>query len=553
MASVPSTSPGSDPPVGSAVPKGLLQLPGTWNIALGLLLVVATASLYFPVRSYEFVYDDYLYVTGNGHINHGLDWKALKWALTANYADNWHPLTWLSHGLDCQLFFLDSGWHHATNVLLHAMNAVLLFWVLLRATGFTGRSFMVAALFALHPINVESVAWISERKNLLSMLLFLFALAAYRWYAREPRVGRYATVALLFGLGLTAKPQIITLPFVLLLWDYWPLRRMFAAANSATSDTQVIPIRSFSWLVLEKLPLLVLVGASAVITLHAQRLAATPYPLSVRLANALVSYVWYVRKAFWPSHLALLYPHPPGLPPIWQMAAAGFFLLAVTALVIERRQQRYLLVGWLWFLGTLVPMIGLVQVGRQAMADRYAYLPLVGLFIMVCWGAAEWSAQMHLRPAWLGAAGLVVVFALAVDAQRQIGYWRSSYTLWSRSLQVTSPNKEVEDNLGVVLMQDDRLDEALPHLRAAVALDPLSPGYNLNLGICEQRLGNLARAIEDYQVVIKLTQNDIPEDQQLRFHAFNNMSFVYLHLGDLPHAQESHEEAQKLLLEHARK
>jgi protein O-mannosyl-transferase len=553
VGTVPSASPGSDQPVGAPVPESRPHSTAKWNIFLGLLLVLATASLYFPVHNYEFVYDDYLYVIDNGHINHGLDWKALKWALTANYADNWHPLTWLSHGLDCQLFFLNSGWHHVTNVLLHAINAVLLFWVLLRATGSTSRSFMVAALFTLHPINVESVAWISERKNLLSMLFFLLALAAYRWYAREPRVGRYATVASLFALGLMAKPQIITLPLVLLLWDYWPLRRMFADGDSAASDTGVIPARSLSWLVLEKLPLLVLVGASAVITLHAQRLAATPYPLSVRFANALVSYVWYVKKAFWPSHLALLYPHPPGLPPIWQMAAAVLFLLAVTALVLARRRQRYLLVGWLWFLGTLVPMIGLVQVGRQAMADRYAYLPFVGLFIMVCWGAAEWSEQMHLRPAWLGAASLVVLFALALDAQPQIRYWRNNYILWSRSLQVTSPNKEAEDNLGVVLMQDDRLDEALPHLQTAVALDPLSSGYNLNLAICEQRLGNLTEAIKDYQVVIKVTQNDIPGDKEVRYHAFNNMSSVYLHLGDLPHAQESHEEAQKLLREYGTK
>ncbi len=444
-----SVATGAEKPMTVLPRADFFHAPATLKFVLGLLLAVATVALYYPVNHHQFVsYDDDIYVTNNWHIKYGLDWKAVKWAFTGNYGDNWHPVTWLSHGLDCQLFFLNSGRHHATNLLLHTMNAVLLFWVLLRATGYTGRSFMVAALFALHPINVESVAWVSERKNLLSMLFFLLALAAYRWYARwvpQPshhrreagRIGRYLAVVFLFALGLMAKPQIITLPFVLLLWDYWPLRRMFAGSEVASSETRVAPARSFSWLVLEKLPLLVLVVASAVITLHAQREAATPYPLSVRIGNALVSYVWYVRKAFWPSHLALLYPHPPGLPPIWQVVAAVLFLLAVTGLVIARCRQRFFLVGWLWFLGTLVPMIGLVQVGRQAMADRYAYLSFVGLFLMICWGAAEWGEHLHLRPAWLRTASVVVLLALAVVAHRQIGYWSDSITLWTRTLAVT--------------------------------------------------------------------------------------------------------------------
>ena len=540
-------------------------MPAIRKLVPALLLAVVAVALYYPVQHYQFVsYDDGLYITDNWHIKYGLSWDAVKWAFTAFYADNWHPLTWLSHGLDCQLFFLNSGRHHATNLLLHAMNAVLLYWVLLRATGYTGRSFMVAALFALHPINVESVAWVSERKNLLSMLFFLLALGAYRWYTRwvpQPsrrrrkagNVARYLTVVCLFALGLMAKPQIITLPFVLLLWDYWPLRRMFAGSESAPSQTQVVPAKSFTWLVLEKVPLLVLAVASAVITLHAQREATTPYPFSVRLANALVAYAWYVRKAFWPSHLALLYPHPPGMPPVGQMAAASLLLLGVTALGITARRQRYLLTGWLWFLGTLVPMIGLVQVGRQAMADRYAYLSFVGLFIMVCWGAAEWSEQRHLRPAWLRVATVAVLLALAVVAHRQIGYWRDSVSLWSRSIQVTSPNHEAENNLGVVLMNDGRLEEALPHLRAAVALNPLSPLDNLNLAICEQRHLDLALAVQHYQTVIRLTQNDIPANVKWRYDAYRNLSFTYRDLGDSPHAQQSHEEAQNLLREYGSK
>jgi protein O-mannosyl-transferase len=544
----------AEQPMTLPIRANFFRSPTTLKFVLGLLLAVATLALYYPVIHHQFVnYDDDIYVTDNWHIKYGLSWKGVKWAFTDEYGDNWHPLTWLSHGLDCQLFYLNSGKHHAINLLLHTMNAVLLFWVLLRATGYIGRSFMVAALFALHPINVESVAWVAERKNLLSMLFFLLALAAYRWYARQPRVGRYATVALLFALGLMAKPQIITLPFVLLLWDYWPLRRMFGGSEEASSETRVIPAKSASWLALEKLPLLVLALASAAITLHAQRAATTPYSIPVRIANALVSYAWYVRKAFWPSHLALMYPHPPGFPPIWQMGAAFLILLAFTGLVIARRRQRYLLVGWLWFLGTLVPMIGLVQVGRQAMADRYAYLSFVGLFIMVCWGAAEWSEQLHLRPAWLRAASVAALLALALVAHRQIGYWRDSYALWSRSLQVTGPNNEAEVNLGVVLQNEGRLEEALPHLRMAVALNPLSAIHNLNLAICEQRHGDLAQAIEHYQAVIRLTQNDIPNNVKWRYIAFKNMSFTYRDLGDSPHTQESHEEAQKLLREYGNK
>ena len=477
-----------------SIRTSLLRSSAGWKFVLGLLLVTATVALYSPVNHYPFVnYDDNVYITDNWHIKYGFDWDGLKWAFTAYHADNWHPLTWLSHTLDCQLFFLNSGRHHDTNVLLHVMNAVLLYWVLLQATGYTGRSFMVAALFALHPINVESVAWVSERKTLLSALFLLLALGAYRWYAREPCVGRYAIVGLLFALGLMAKPQIITLPFVLLLWDYWPLRRMFADKDDLSPGASDTPAKSFSWLVMEKLPLLALVVASAVITLHAQRQAATPYPLPVRMANAIVSYLWYAQKAFWPSRLATLYPHPSGLPPTGNLALAFLFLTGVTTLVIAARRRRYLLMGWLWFLGTLVPMIGLVQVGRQAMADRYAYLSFVGLFIMSCWGVAEWCGQRHLSPAWLGAASLAVLLALAGVAHRQIGYWSDSYVLWSRCLRVTGPNSEAENNLGMELMTNGRLEEALPHLRAAVALNPLSPINNVNLALCEQRRGTCTR------------------------------------------------------------
>jgi hypothetical protein len=593
---VSSVAASTEQPVTVPNRTSFLRSTAALKLALGLLLVSATVALYYPVGHFQFVnYDDDVYVTDNVHVKYGLGWEGVKWAFTSYEANNWHPLTWLSHMLDCRLFFINAGRHHDVNLLLHTLNAGLLFWVLLGATGYIGRSFLVAALFALHPINVESVAWVSERKNLLSMLFFLLALGAYGWYARwapQPsrrgreagRLVRYLAVVVLFALGLMAKPQIVTLPFVLLLWDYWPLRRepqrpsaspespvdaapasvtgrgagwlgdMLAGGEEASPGPSTIPARSFTWLLLEKLPLLLLVLASSVLTLQAESTATMPYPLSVRVGNAIVSYLWYIGKAFWPSRLALFYPHPAGLPPLLQIVAGALCMLAVTVVVIAgARRHRYLLVGWLWFVGTLVPMIGLVQVGRQAMADRYAYLSFIGLFIMVCWGVAEWSDHLHLRPAWLWAASVVVLLALAVVSHRQIGYWRDSYSLWSRSLQVTGPNDVAESDLGVMLMNEGRLDEALPHLRRAVALKPLSPINNLNLGICEAKHGDLPEAIEHLKTVLNVTQDDVANTVKWRYDALKNMSAAYHELGDSPHAYQSLEEAKALLRKYGRK
>jgi protein O-mannosyl-transferase len=286
---------------------------------------------------------------------------------------------------------------------------------------------MVAVLFALHPVNVETVAWVAERKNVLSMLFLLLALAVYQKYVRRPAVSHYLLVALLFALGLMAKPQVITFPFVLLLWDYWPLRRVFAPQESSPKVTP----QKFSRLVLEKLPLFALSAGSAIMTLKAQRAAGAVkyYPFPLRLENAIVAYVRYIGKALWPSRLAVFYPHTPLV--MWQVLAALLLLLAVTVLVVLWRQQRYLAVGWFWFLGTLVPMIGVVQVGEQAMADRYAYLSFVGLFLMVCWGVADWTQRRHVPRAWVAASSATVVMALGVLTYRQVSYWDDNVTLWS--------------------------------------------------------------------------------------------------------------------------
>src|SRR5271165_4074100 len=517
-----------------------------WPTVLSVLLVVATVAVYFPVHAYQFLnYDDDVVVTNNVHVKYGLSWDGVKWAFTTFYFANWQPLAWVSHALDSELFGLKPGPHHDTNLLLHALNAVLLFWVLLRATGYTGRSFMVAALFALHPINVESVAWVAERRNPLSMLFFLLGLGAYRWYARDPKLGRYIVVALLFVLGLMSKPQIITFPFVLLLWDYWPLRRMFASEEGRSAETAVIPTRGFSWLVVEKLPLFGLAAASAVVTMKAQAAGGginRTVLLSLRLENAVVSYARYLGKAFWPTQLANLYPLPMNSLKLWQVLAAGVLVLAVTALVVAARRHRYLPVGWLWFLGTLVPMIGLVQLGRHAMADRYAYLPFIGLFIMVCWRVAD----LHLPKVWEVGLGCAVLLTLALVAHHQLGYWRDSVTLWSHTLQVTSGNFQAEDNLASALMEQGHYEKALRHLQAAEAIYPLYPLTVLHAGLCEQQLGNLPAAIEQYKRVLDLTDSDILHFMKVRYDAFQNMAVAYRDLGDIAHAMENAEAAQAL-------
>ena len=513
--------------------------------AFGFLLVVLTVALYYPVRTHPFVnYDDNVYVTENDHVKDGLSWDTVTWAFRTYEAGNWHPLTWLSHALDFELYDLSPAGHHATNLLLHAANAVLLFWVLLSATGRAGRSLMVAALFAVHPLNVEPVVWVAERKTLLSMTFFLLALGAYRWYASKPRLGRYLVVALLFSLGLMAKPQIITFPFVLLLWDYWPLARMGFGSNESPLSKALLQ-SSFWRLVEEKLPLFAIAAASAAITMKAQRLggAVLPlgsFPLSIRLSNAVVSYLRYLGKAFWPSPLAPMYPHPGASLPAWQVYGALLLLLAITLFVVEKRRRGYLPVGWFWFLGTLVPMVGLVQVGRQAMADRYAYLPLLGVFLIVCWGLADWAGERRLPALLLPAVGIVVVAMLTVVARRQIGYWADNLVLWTHTIQVTAPNYVAQDNLGGTLLTRKRPEEAIVHFRQAAAIHPVDPVSAFNIGFYEQQHGNLPAAIEQYKRAIVLTTSTA-----LKIKSYQNMGIAYRDLGNSDEARRCFEQARK--------
>lgn len=532
------------------------------SVILGVPLVVATFVVYLPVDHHPFVnYDDVVYVVNNPHIQSGLDWDTISWAFTTFYQFNWHPLTWISHAIDVQMFQLEPGGHHVTNLLLQIVNVLLLYWVLMRATGYVGRSAMVAGLFALHPVNVESVAWVSERKNLLSMMFFLLALGAYRWYVEagvtaqagakhaakvQSPVGRYVLMALLFAMGLMSKPQIITFPFILLLWDYWPLQRLAPAGYGMRSSTMTEPMqppRSFWWLVKEKIPLFAICAASAVVTVIAQKaggavVSLEMYPFSIRLTNAIVAYVRYIGKCFWPTNLIPIYPHPWHTLPMLQVIPALVVLLAITALAVAALRHRYLLMGWLWFLGALVPMIGLVHVGNQAMADRYAYLPFIGLFVMICWGVAELAEWQQIPVTALRSVGAIVLVVLAVLTHHQLAYWNDNVTLWTHAINSSTENYVAHDNLALLLIEQGQTDEAMKHFHAALAIFPSDPTSNLQIAVYDHQQGRLQEAIARYDQMISQTP-----DGPGRAELLANRGLVYVDLKDGEHAKESFDKA----------
>jgi Tfp pilus assembly protein PilF len=529
----------------------LFSSPSNRRAVLSLLLVLLTLGVYNPAASNDFVsFDDPAYVTGNQHVRAGLTWDTVKWAFRSTEQANWHPLTWLSHAVDYQLFHLKSSGHHYVSVLLHVLIVVLLFLFLEAATGTAWRSAVVAALFAVHPINVESVAWVSERKSVLCMLFFALTLLAYRWYAQNPSVKRYGLVALLFALGLISKPMAITLPFVLLLLDYWPLGRACPAGvtpdvQGGRAGTPTPPQTSWTRLVVEKLPLFALSAASAVITMVAQKAGGAmhnEYSFWDRLLNAIVSYSCYVEKALWPSRLAAFYPHPGHSLPAWQVTISVLFLVSITVAVLTLRRSRYLTVGWLWYLGTMVPVIGLVQVGEQGMADRYAYIPFVGLFIAAVWGIADWARTRRIPAIYLAVAASVAIGGLSAAAHAQIGYWKNSATIWSHALSATQGNFVAEDSLGAELMDRGKFQEAMAHFQAAATINPRDAFSQLDLGVCEGQQGNIKAAVEHYEMVLRLSA-----DPSLRSTAFGNLGSIDRASGDYVHAREHYDSALRLL------
>jgi tetratricopeptide (TPR) repeat protein len=490
---------------------------------LPLLLAVAVLTVFWPALGHDFVnYDDDLYVTGNPWVQQGVTWASARWALTTDAAGNWHPLTWLSHQLDWTLWGPRPGGHHATSVVLHALNTVLLYAVLDAMTASPWRSALAAALFGLHPLHVESVAWIAERKDVLSTCLWLLTLLAYAGYVRRPGVGRYFLVMLGLALGLMAKPMVVTLPCTLLLLDYWPLGRWRRAHD-------LVP------LVREKLPLFALVAISSVITWRVQTAAGAviALPLANRLGHALVTYVAYLGKMLWPADLAAIYSHPGAEAPGAVLLSALVLALVTAAVVVERRRRPFLLVGWLWYLGTLVPVIGVVQVGVAAMADRFTYVPLVGIFV-----AIAWAVPAVREPRLVAAAAAVVLAVLAARARDQVRVWRDSATLFTHALAVDEANPLAHVNLAVVLDERGDLAGANAHLERALVLRPDMVTARIALGNNLVRRGRPEEAMAQYRAAIAADPTSA--------RALNNLGWLQLQLGRLDEAIDSLERALRI-------
>ena len=513
-------------------------------LSVCVILAIVTLAVFWQVRDHAFInLDDKLYVMENPHVQAGITFENLKWALTTGHASNWHPLTWLSHMLDVELFGLKAGRHHLMNVFFHIVNTLLLFLILHRMTGALWQSAFVATLFALHPLHVESVAWVAERKDVLSTLFWMLTLGAYGYYVKRPGYRRYLLVLVCFLLGLMSKPMLVTIPFVLLLLDFWPLgrlqpakhagpdsrnatrpedpaRKKRKAANSSAVkavDREEWPVYPLRWtvirpLLLEKAPLLTLAALSSVVTIISQQKDAMAslqaLPVDARIANALVSYVKYIGKMIWPLDLAVFYPIPD-VQPWWSVLGAVLILSAATVLFIWKSKRRpYLGVGWLWYLGTLVPVIGLVHVGSQAMADRYSYVSLIGIFIMIAWGVPDSLKNWGHRKTVLGVLSGIAILACAVVTWAQVQLWRDSITLFSHTLKVTTDNYIIHNNMGIALSDRGKIEDALVHYRAALLINPKSIEAWENLGIYYEESGRSAKAIEVYEHVRRLNPND---------------------------------------------
>jgi protein O-mannosyl-transferase len=476
---------------------------------IGAALVTLTWLTFGQTLRHEFVnYDDNAYVYQNPTVIRGLTLDGIVWACTHVHSGNWHPLTSISHMLDCQLYGLKAGGHHFTNVLLHSIAVLLLFLVLRRMTAAFWRSAFVAALFAIHPLRVESVAWVAERKDVLSGVFFMLTVWAYVSYVRNPpSLVRYIAAVALFALGLISKPSLVTVPILLLLLDYWPLGRF--------EETPTVQSRQDSWwyrrsliqrMILEKIPLLVLSAGSSLATVMAQRHTMSSIeliPLAWRVKNAAVSYCAYIWQMFWPARLAVFYPHPQNTLPSWETLLALAFLVGISAAAfLLRRDHRYLFVGWFWYLGMLVPMIGLIQVGGHARADRYTYLPQIGLYVIISWGAAAISTSWSYRREILSLIGIGVIGALTWRTWEQTKYWQRSESLWTHTLAVTSDTDIAHNALGEDLLKRGHLEEAAAHFQTAVRIRPSFRDAESNLGVSLLQQGKIDDAIAEFEKVL---------------------------------------------------
>jgi protein O-mannosyl-transferase len=461
-------------------------------------------------------YDDQNYVYENTKITGGLNLAGIAWAFSHVHAQNWHPLTTISHMLDCQLYGLKAGGHHFTNVLLHTVAVLLLFAVLREMTGALWRSAFVAAVFAIHPLHVESVAWVAERKDVLSAVFFMLTLGAYVRYARAPSIARYLAVAALLALGLMSKPMLVTLPFILLLLDYWPLKR-FAPATPVESKAKWL-----DWwqrqslrrrLILEKIPLIALPAISGTVTFLAQRQAlgwTEDLPVSLRFNNAVVTYIAYIWQMLWPVKLAVFYPHPENRLPRWEIVLALAVLIAITvAGVVLRRKRPYIITGWLWYLGMLVPVIGVIQVGWQGRADRYTYLPQIGLYVLAAWAVADLSAVWRRQRQIAAVGAAILLGALTWRAWNQASFWRNSETLWTHTLAVTSDNDVADNNLGIIFLGRGQVDKAISRFQIAVDLRPENAPAHDNLAKAFLQKGRVADAMLHYRKLLEIQPDNV--------------------------------------------
>ena len=520
-------------------------------LLISAALVVTTLIAYEPIRHNDFVnYDDHPYITSNPNVNRGITSNSVLWAFTKPHCFMWHPLTTISHIVDCQFFGLKPLGHHFVSVAIHIVSALLLFWILKNITGTMWLSAFVAAVFALHPLQVESVAWAAERKTVLSGLFWLLTMAAYIHYAKQPRLGRYLVVLLVFGLCIMTKPVVVTLPFALLLLDYWPLERIggrrtedpaslrFAVASRRKMAEKERQKASLKWSIIEKIPLLAMSAILAVITYLAQQSggavqALEKISLDYRVANMFLSYISYIGKMLWPSRLAAFYPHPHVnlSNPIVVICAAAFLLISIFSIYLHRR-RKYVTVGWLWYVGTLVPTIGLVQSSDQAMANRYMYIPMLGLLIIIGWTVKDFIIH---RPRVRIAATVISVIALLsllILTRIQVRHWQNTLTLFEYALNVTRDNDIAENSYGRALLDKDMVDEAEKHLRNAVRITPAFVEARDNLALALSRQNKIGDAIIQFTEVLKLAPNtDIGPKPDIRYEAYANLGIAYNQSG----------------------
>jgi hypothetical protein len=510
-----------------------------------LLLALVVLSLYWPVTGYEFIaLDDNLYVVENADIQKGFSPQGISWAMTTLYTTNWHPLTWLSLMIDYELYGLKAPGYHVSSLLLHILNTLLLFIVLRRMSGEIWKSGVVAALFAVHPLNIESVVWVAERKNLLSTLFWILTIMAYVRYTDKPGWKRYSLILVFFILGLTAKPMLVTMPFVLLLLDYWPLQRFSWFDHNRPEESvqdRTKRRKCLIRLLIEKMPLLLLSLLSAWVTLYAARTggavkAISVFPVGGRIENALISYAMYLYKMVWPIDLAIFYPYPPGRP-LWQVVSSILFLAAVTAFVcLKGRTRRYLIAGWFWYVITLLPVIGLVQVGFQSMANRYAYISLIGIFIIIAWGVPDLLKRFSGRR-YLPAVSVSVILTFIFCTKSALPGWKNSEAVFQQALNVTKKNHIAEMGMGNVWLSRGNLHKAVPHYMEALRLKPDYAEAHNNLALVLMREGKGDEAAAQFREALK----DNPKYAE----AFNNLGAVLAGQRKWQEAEDSFKRALK--------